>query len=729
MLTAGGELSSLLPDHETRPQQLAMAEAVALALRDGAFLVVEAGTGVGKSLAYLAPGALHARSTGRPLVVSTYTRNLQEQLYHRDLPLLSRALGSLEFALLKGRGNYLCLRKWSRWCEYLARGEPVLHFGEITPAEGYAFLAPWLLHTPGGDLEEISLELRLLLSGLLEDLRSEPEECLRPRCRFQERCFVERARARAAASQVVVVNHALLLSRWSPSREGISGPALPEFAHLVIDEAHHLEDVATEAFSLSLSLDDCLRMLEDIPITGGGPSRGPGASPGKGRDEALLGEASERVFTSARLLFSETLSRAVPPGGGEVWDRLRVDAEVLEHPCWEEARRQGASLALALADLSSAAHRVSAAMAEGAAAADDGEEVLAVARRLEGVAERSREGALALEVFFRHPADPDFGQHLRWLERVPQGSRRAAAPGLRLRCAPVEVGGQLASCLFSGLDAAVMTSASLRVPGPREGFAFFLRRTGLDLVEESGRELRLLALDSPFDYSVQSRLYAVQDMPEPPSGGVLSRRHLGEICEVVEEVLSATRGKALVLLTSHQQVELLHAALQPALERQGICCLRQLRGEPNALLLERFRRDRDSVLLATEAFWEGVDVPGESLSAVIMVKLPFRHPGDPVVGGRLEHYRRTGGEGWNSYYLPLAVTLFRQGVGRLIRRSTDRGVVVILDPRFLTRTYGSRFRDALPPGMKVQVVGRREVGEAVRDFFAGCLAEDLQGKG
>lgn len=730
ILSAEGGLSSLLPDHETRPQQLAMAEAAAQALRDSAFLVVEAGTGVGKSLAYLVPGALHARITGRPMVVSTYTRNLQEQLFHRDLPLLSRALGGLEFALLKGRRNYLCLRRWSRWCESLARGQTALHSEEMTPAEGYAFLVPWLLHTPAGDLEEISLELRLLLSGLLEELCSEPEECLRPRCRFQERCFVERARNRAAGSQVVVVNHALLLSSRAPSPEKAAGLVLPEFGHLVIDEAHHLEDVATEAFGLSLSMEDCLRMVEIVSSLTGSTPLAPASGPGEGREAPdALREAAERVLHLSRLLFTETLAGTIFSGdeGGFDRDCIRVDWNFLEHPAWEEARRQGISLSLALQELSSAARRAAAAKAEGAASSENGEERMNEARRLEGLAERSQEGALALRVFFLDPGDAGFARYLRWLERFTQGYRRTGVTGFRLRCAPVEVGEELFACLFTGLDAAVITSASLRVPGSREGFDFFLRRTGLYLVEENGRELRLLALDSPFDYASQSRLYAVRDMPEPPSGGILPRRYMEEVCEAVGDVLAATRGKALVLLTSHQQVEMLHSALQPLLESRGICCLRQRRGEPNALLLDRFRRDRDSVLLATEAFWEGVDVPGESLSAVIVVKLPFRHPEDPVVAGRMDHHRRAGMEGWNSYYLPLAVTLFRQGVGRLIRRSTDRGVVVILDPRFLTRPYGSRFREALPPGMRIEVVGRNEVGAAVRAFFSRSLTREVSG--
>jgi ATP-dependent DNA helicase DinG len=255
------------------------------------------------------------------------------------------------------------------------------------------------------------------------------------------------------------------------------------------------------------------------------------------------------------------------------------------------------------------------------------------------------------------------------------------------------------------------------VPGARDGFAFFLHRTGLDLLEEDGRDLRLLSLDSPFDYSCQVRLIAVTDLPEPSAGNKGFPRYMGEISRVVEEAILATGGKALVLLTSHQQVDYLCRELRPRLEEKGLCCLHQRRGMPNALLLERFREDRDSVLFATEAFWEGVDIPGESLSAVIMAKLPFRHPDDPVVAGRMEHHDREGDGGWASYYMPLAVTLFRQGIGRLVRRSTDQGVILVLDPRFLTRSYSRYFQAALPEGLRVEMVRSEELGDAIRACF------------
>ncbi|MDD3718328.1 MAG: helicase C-terminal domain-containing protein [Actinomycetota bacterium] len=720
ILAPGGALAALLPDHESRPQQTAMAEAVAAALNDDAFLVVEAGTGVGKSLAYLVPGVLHARVGDGPLVVSTYTRNLQEQLFHRDLPVLSRALGNFEFALLKGRSNYLCLRRWAEWCGALGRGDPVLHFGEHTPAESYCFLAAWLARTASGDLEEISLGLRFLLAELTSELASSSEDCMRSHCAFSSRCWVEKARARATESEVVVVNHALLLSQVCAAGEGPANLILPDYHALVLDEAHHLEDVATDAFSLSFSLEDCLRTMEDASGRGGLlPRWGVLALDTEG--QGMLTEAWELTGKSrsqAEELCQGIIAPLLPgdagkKGGEEA--RRRLDRVVLAHPVWEPARDTGLDLASGLSRLAA----LLPALAEKALALEGkgDEEALRAARKAEALSLRSQEAAVALEVFLREPDGEDFPRHLRWIERARSRQRSSAPPSIRLRSAPVSVAEELYSLLFAPLRSCVLTSASLRVPGGKDGFAFFLRRTGLGAAEDSGRDTRLLALDSPFDYSCQARLIAVSDMPEPRTGGEAFRRYMRGVSGVVEDTVLATGGKALVLLTSHQQVEFLYSELRPRLEERGLCCLRQRRGMPNALLLERFRADRDSVLLATEAFWEGVDVPGESLSAVIMVKLPFRHPQDPVVAGRVEHHDRDGSGGWGSYYMPLALTLFRQGVGRLVRRSTDRGIIVVLDPRFLTRSYARLFHAALPHGLRVETVRGEDLAETIRACF------------
>nr|WP_303646095.1 helicase C-terminal domain-containing protein [Candidatus Solincola tengchongensis] len=721
-LSAGGPLSSLHPAYESRPQQEAMARAVAEALEDSAFLVVEAGTGVGKSLAYLVPGVLHARSSGSPLIISTYTRNLQEQLYHRDLPTLSRALGTFEYALLKGRGNYLCLRKWSEWCGQLSRGEPVLPLYGLTPAEGYAFLSSWMSRSPSGDLEEISIDLRLALAGAAERLASQPEDCLRSRCPFQSRCFVERARALAATSLVVVVNHALLLSQICTSGGETSDLVLPPYRHLVVDEAHHLEEVATQAFTLSFSLEECLRLLED----GTGPR---GLAPlweQRLEDEAGLRELreylalAERTRHAAESLFLLSVPQALErtPGASR-WpeddEARRLTAGELSLPQWDAARRDAEELAGLLSSFASSTLRLRDRIS--ATSVLEEQELVLSLRRAEMLAERAGKGLETLTIFFLSPRSDDFSRHLRWAE-VPRTAHAAASDsGPRLKCAPVSVAESLAGLLFRRLDAAVFTSASLRTTGERKGFSFFLRRTGLDKMEGEGREVRLLAVDSPFDYARRSLLLAVRDLPEPAAGPAASSPYLDEICRVCGEVIRAVGGRTLVLLTSHQQIAYLRSRLGPLLESEGIACLSQSRDLPNALVLERFREDRDSVLLATEAFWEGVDVPGESLSAVIMAKLPFRHPGDPVVAGRVEDLERRGENGWRSYYLPLALTLFRQGIGRLMRRSTDRGVVVVLDPRFLKRSYSYAFRAALPTGMRVEVVGKEEAGEAVRRFF------------
>ncbi|MDY6795540.1 MAG: helicase C-terminal domain-containing protein [Actinomycetota bacterium] len=715
VLSPGGPLASSQPDHEIRPQQLTMAEAVSSAFNDSCFLAVEAGTGVGKSLAYLVPGALHARRGRGPLVVSTYTRNLQEQLFHRDLPLLSRSLGGVEFSLLKGRNNYICLRKWSEWCRSLAGEEPSMRFGEPTPYLAYAYLVSWMTNTSSGDLEEISLNLREDLSGLLRELSSSSEECLRPFCPFSFRCWVEKARCQTARSEIVVINHALLLSQLSQDDGGPCHLILPDHRLLVVDEAHHLEDVATEVFTLTFSLRDSLKMLDDISDGKGilaRLERFPIGEQGLGKLSQAL-EKATAIGEGVRDLFLRLLDRlfAPEPSGPEA-GRYRLVQEIVHGPAWEEAREKGLVIASHLLELSElltdATGRISTLEDE-----DLREEGRVLAKRGESLAYRARESAAALEVFLCDPFCEEFDRHLRWVERSGYSRGGSDVPEFAVKSAPVSVGEVLRSLLFSTLEAATLTSASLRVPGAREGFSFFLQRTGLDLIEEEGGEVRLLALDSPFDYASQVRLIAVEDLPEPQTGKPGFGRYMSEISRVVEEALVASGGKALVLLTSHRQVEYLDSHLRPRLEQRGMCCLRQRRGVPNALLLERFRSDRDSVLLATEAFWEGVDVPGESLSAVIVVKLPFRHPADPVVAGRMEHQDRRGVGGWRSYYVPLAVTLFRQGIGRLLRRSSDTGVIVVLDPRFLTRSYSGSFRAVLPGGLRMETVKSDGLADAL----------------
>jgi ATP-dependent DNA helicase DinG len=719
ILAPGGALASCYPHHEARPQQSAMAKAVASAFNDSAFLAAEAGTGVGKSLAYLVPGVLHARRGNGPLVVSTYTRNLQEQLFQRDLPLLSRSLGSFEFSLLKGRRNYLCLRKWSEWCYSLSRQEPTFVFTGLAPALAYAYLASWISRTTSGDLEEISLDLRGLISGLLRDLSSSFEDCLRPYCRNASRCWVEQARYQAAMSDVVVVNHALLLSQLAAAEEGPAHLILPEHRLLVVDEAHHLEDVATDAFALSFSWDEGRRMLEEIGGSRGILTRWRRLSLGQD-GEKLLSDAQHQtdlvreeaedffLFIQESFLASDSPGRA----GMDEPGQCRITRNMVRGPRWERAQEKGLDLAVNL-------QRLSSMLADLAARTIrvEGDENKMDARRGETLAVKAYEAAAALKVFTREPDDEMFQEHLRWAERIPGQKKGSAFSNTRINSAPVSVGQELSSLLFGPLDSAVLTSASLRVPGGREGFAFLLRRTGLDLLEERGREIRLMSLDSPFDYASQVRLIAVTDLPEPSAGKKGFRRYMTEISKAVEEALMATSGKALVLLTSHQQVGFLDSDLRPRLEERGLSCLRQRRGVPNALLLERFRMDRDSVLLATDAFWEGVDVPGEALSAVVVVKLPFRHPEDPVVAGRTEYHDLTSGGGWGSYYAPLAVTLFRQGIGRLVRRSSDRGLIVVLDPRFLNRSYSRLFQSVLPRGLEVEAVSRHELGETIQRSF------------
>jgi ATP-dependent DNA helicase DinG len=445
ILSPEGPLASLYPDHEVRPQQTAMARAAASAMGDAAFLAVEAGTGVGKSLAYLVPGVLHTRGGKGPLLVSTYTRNLQEQLFHRDLPLLSRCLGSFEFSLLKGRGNYLCLRKWSEWCQLLSEGDPVLHFSEIPPGLAYAFLAPWVSRSSSGDLEEVSINLRGLIPDLMADLASSPEDCLRSHCRLHSRCWVERARSRAARSQVVVINHALLLNQIQAAGTGAANLILPDYRLLVVDEAHHLEDVATEAFTHTFSLEECLKMLEEIAGRKGILPRWE-RLPLDGSGQKMVADAyreAEEAGREAELLFEDLIDPLLPsaPAGAarEEATRHRLNHQALSSPRWEDVRERGLDLAGKYSHLSI----LLANLAEKTLSLkerDDQEALKLDARRAEALSGKAAEASTALEVFARDPEDEGFRDvqprrgtrpiRLRPEKRPGRCGRRAFLPAL-----------------------------------------------------------------------------------------------------------------------------------------------------------------------------------------------------------------------------------------------------------------------------------------------------------
>jgi ATP-dependent DNA helicase DinG len=648
-----GRLARALPQFEPRPGQRGMAAAVAATLEDGGVLLAEAGTGTGKTMAYLVPAIL----SGHRVLVSTGTKNLQEQILTKDVPVLREALGiPFTATCMKGRGNYLCLH---RLAEYRSRQDVK---GRRVAPEDAVFLPiieRWAPDSETGDRAELS-ELPEDLP-LWHEVSATAETCLGTECPRHSECFVTRMRQRAVASDVVIVNHHLLCAD-AAVRESAYGEVIPSCPHLVVDEAHQLEDVATQYFGVNVSnhrVDDLVRDAEAC-VRGFGRDRG--------AHDAARGLM--RVLDHARAFFSAlALARA---GKSAVEERMRIT------PAWfADHIETGLELGGALDWL-----EATFALAAAAPRSDDG---LALARPTEDAASIARRaGALARELrFLLAAADPGYVYFLEVRGR-----------SVLLRAAPIDVSRIVRDLVSGSRRAAVLTSATLTVDGR---FDYVRTRLGLD----DATELRVA---SEFDYATQTLLYLPRRMPLPKE-----ERYAEAVAWETRQLLQCSRGRAFVLFTSYATmravVRLLELELEYPVLVQGTA--------PRSVLLEEFRRTPHAVLFATSSFWQGVDVQGDQLSAVIIDKLPFVSPGDPIVAARIEALTADGASPFDEYQVPLAILALLQGLGRLIRHRSDRGVLAVLDPRLRTMGYGRRFLQSLPPAPITHDV------EAVRRFFAG----------
>jgi ATP-dependent DNA helicase DinG len=636
-----GGLARTLAAFEPRDSQRRMAVAVAETLETGGVLLAEAGTGTGKTLAYLVPAIL----SGLRVLVSTGTKNLQEQIFTKDLPLLARVLPvSFRATLMKGRGNYLCLHRWDEF-----RANPILK--SDADRIHFALVEAWSESTSTGDRGEID--------ELPDDLPFWPgisattDQCLGSECpRFGD-CYVTRMRQRAAESDIVIVNHHLLCAD-AAVRHHAFGEVIPECPTAVVDEAHQLEEVATQYFGVAVSthrLDEIVSDAERLLRLG---------AVADADEAAPIRQATLRIHAAAFDFFrglaqvsgeasalpapasSGTRRRTATPGLFD--ERRRVTADSLA-----PAGEAGLSLIGALDALEAAIGRVRDA-------------------RVDLAALQRRAGQLADDVrFLARADDPAF---------VFFVETRSAA--IFLRALPIDVSRLVRERLFGRLRTTVLTSATLRVG---ESFDYVASRLGIE-------DASALALPSEFDHERQSILYLPRRMPDPRQPEFTAR-----VADEVIEILHRTEGRAFVLFTSH-------AALRTArdrLERTLSYPLLVQGTAPRGVLLDQFRRTANAVLLATSSFWQGVDVVGEALSCVVIDRLPFASPGDPIVAARMEAIVARGGDPFGEYQVPLAILTLRQGLGRLLRHRDDRGVLAILDPRLQTMGYGRRFLAALPP--------------------------------
>jgi ATP-dependent DNA helicase DinG len=642
IFSAKGPIAAKLPGFENRPQQLAMAAGIRQSIRKNRHLIVEAGTGIGKSMAYLVPFILWSagereKESKAPCktVISTYTRTLQEQLINKDLPFLEKALQvKFRYALCLGSENYICRRRLNQSFQYGL-------FDTREEAKQLSDIAEWHESTDSG--------LRLRLPFEPDDrvwmkVCRETDLCMGKKCSYFGRCCFFRAKAQQAEADILVVNHHLFFANLASG-----GKVLPQFGAAVFDEAQNIEEAATEYLGIEVSNSGIRRLLDSVynPRTGKGLITRSGSFSPKDREDIL--ESLDEIRAASDAFFTDVLDKF----GGSVQKnvvRRTHGPNLFENVLDAPLERLGKKLKSLL----------------------DSSEEEEYCQEVSAYSARCSAARAGLDVFIRQPYD----DHVYYLDIAP----RARAVRITLHGSPVDIASVLKKQVFEEVEHVVLTSATLSV---NKSFDYIRERLGLDSADE-------LLLDSPFDYGAQAALYVAGDLPDP---AYKTEAFQEKAVTHIKEILEISRGRAFVLFTSYETLERTYRYLGENLP--GMQLFRQ--GDmPRWQLLEKFRKGRNAVLLGTNTFWQGVDVPGEALQCVIIFKLPFAVPDNPVTEAKMEFLSKQGKDPFVSYQLPQAIIMLKQGFGRLIRTATDSGIVAILDPRIKTRYYGRWFLESLP---------------------------------
>jgi ATP-dependent DNA helicase DinG len=704
LLAPGGQVAKSVRLAEDRPSQRDMVAHVADAYNDGGVALLEAGTGVGKSFAYLVPAIVWALQNDERTVVSTNTINLQEQLVGKDLPLLARALGTddrpVRYALLKGWRNYLCLSRLQH-----ARGHQATLL-EPDRQDELEAVDRWARTSNDGSRSDLSFAPSEVV---WDEVAAESDLCTRVRCPHFERCFVFAARRKAADADIVVVNHHLLASDLAVRRvqgNWEDAAVLPPYRRLVLDEGHHLEDTAAEHLGKSTSSRGLERLFSRIERSNRGVLPALRSALAAEADAEggppLLNRIASRVapaLTGARRAADRLFAVLGAWMGGKPENVLRLADAFAEDAVWEQGLGEAFdAFGYAVGTLREELAAISSKLQDDERF-EASEKLLALAQELRGIAGRLDGARDAVTAALRPPRDQS--PAVRWIERRNGGH-------LGLATAPLELAPLLHEILWDRVETVVVTSATLAAGG---AFGFLEHRLGLDL--EPAPDGARAILPSPFNFRDQCVFAIPDDAPSPDAG---AEAHDAYTASVALDLARSADGGLFVLFTSHRALRRVAALLREQGEVAGRWPL-LVQGEgPRDLLLRRFRESGSAILLGTDSFWEGVDVPGHALRALLLAKLPFRVPTEPLTAARLEAIEAQGGDSFNEYLVPLAALKLKQGFGRLIRTRTDVGAVVLLDPRVLRKRYGHVMLEGLPPAERL--VGPWEMLRGrIEEFF------------